>query len=164
MEITIDAMRPDDWESVRAIYEEGLATGCATFETTAPSWEDWNAGHLPFCRLVAREQGGVLGWAALSPASKRQCYAGVAEVSIYIAAAARGMGVGKALFQALIDCSEQSGIWTLQSGLFAVNQASRALHESVGFRLIGYRERVAQRNGIWHDTLLMERRSQKVGV
>lgn len=164
MDITIEAMRPDDWEAVRAIYEEGLATGVATFETKAPSWEEWNAGHLKGCRLVARESGQVVGWAALSPVSKRQCYAGVAESSIYIASTARGKGIGKALYQALIEQAEQAGIWTVQTSIFAENKASLALHQSVGFRVVGYRERIAQRDGAWHDTVLLERRSTKVGI
>lgn len=164
MEIFIDTMRPDDWEAVRAIYEEGMATGCATFETTAPAWEAWDAAHLSICRLVARREYSVVGWAALSPISKRACYAGVAEVSIYIAAAARGNGVGKALFQALIDQSERAGFWTLHSSVFAENTASLSLHQAVGFRLIGRRERIAQRDGFWHDTILLERRSKIAGI
>lgn len=164
MDILIDAMRPEDWEAVRAIYLEGLATGVATFETTAPTWEAWDAGHLPFCRLAARAGGVLAGWAALSPVSKRACYAGVADVSIYIAGSARGQGVGKALYQALIAQSEQTGIWTLQSSIFAENTASLALHEAVGFRVVGRRERIAQRDGVWHDTILIERRSPVAGM
>jgi phosphinothricin acetyltransferase len=162
-------MRPDDWEAVRAIYEEGIGSGLATFETSAPGWDDWDQNHLPGCRLVAwledGEAGGrVAGWAALSPVSRRKVYAGVAEISIYIAGWARGQGVGKALLSALIAESEQAGIWTLQATIFAENTASRALHRACGFREVGQRERIARRNGVWHDTVIMERRSRAIGV
>ncbi len=165
MNITIEAMRPEDWGSVRAIYEEGIATGRATFETAAPEWEAWNAGHLPVCRLVARQVGMpvITGWAALSPVSQRKVYAGVAEVSIYIAGWARGQGVGRALLNRLIAESEQAGLWTLQATIFAENTASQALHRSCGFREVGRRERIAQRDGAWHDTVVLERRSPVVG-
>ncbi len=167
MKIAIKAMRPEDWEAVRAIYVEGLATGVATFETGAPDWEDWNNNHLPCCRLVAWSQedeseGRPAGWAALSPVSRRKVYAGVAEVSVYIAGCARGQGIGRTLLVALIHTSEQAGIWTLQASIFAENAASRALHRSCGFREVGLREKIAQRDGVWHDTVLMERRSKKI--
>ena len=153
----------DDWPAVRAIYLEGLATRLASFETQAPEWAAWDSGHHPFARLAARGAPGLLGWAALSPISARAVYRGVAEVSIYVAAAARGMGVGQALLERLVTESEAHGIWTLQAALFAENQASLALHTACGFRLVGRRERIAQRDGVWHDTLLLERRSAQVG-
>ncbi|MDO7854751.1 GNAT family N-acetyltransferase [Hymenobacter convexus] len=155
----------DHWPAVRAIYTEGLATGHATFATEAPTWEAWDAGHLATCRLVATaEAGTVLGWVALSPVSGRCVYAGVAEVSIYIAAAARGQGVGRALLQALVASSEQSGLWTLQAGIFPENAASLRLHAAAGFRQVGRRERIGQLHGQWRDTLLLERRSAAVGT
>jgi phosphinothricin acetyltransferase len=164
MELRIEAMTPDDWGSVRAIYLEGIATGGATFETTAPDWEQWDRGRLRACRLVARSGGQVAGWAALSPVSSRPVYAGVAEVSLYVAASARGRGVGTALLRAVIEASERAGIWTLQGAIFPENTASRALVRAGGFREVGYRERIGQRDGIWRDTILVERRSPAVGV
>jgi len=153
------------WPAVRAIYAEGMATGTATFATEPPTWEDWDAGHLPTCRLVAADEAGaVLGWVALSPVSGRCVYAGVAEVSVYVAAAVRGRGVGLALMQALVTESEKNGLWTLQAGIFPENAASLRLHEAVGFRQVGRRERIGQLRGVWHDTLLLERRSAVVGT
>jgi len=159
----IESMTADDWPAVRAIYEEGLATGHGSFETTAPSWEDWNAKRTPHTRLVARD-GGVLGWVALTPVSTRACYAGVAEVGIYVAATARGRGVGTALMEAAIASAESQGIWTLQAATFPENTASLALQRRCGFREIGYRERIACHHGVWRNTILMERRSTRVGV
>lgn len=159
----IDAMRDDDWPDVRAIYEEGLATGLGSFETGSPSWEQWTAARLPHSRLVARENR-VMGWAALSPFSKRACYTGVAEVGIYVAAAARGRGIGRALLSALIESAEAHGIWTLQGATIAENAASLALQASCGFRVVGRRNRIAKRDGKWHDTILTERRSERIGV
>jgi len=148
---------------VRAIYLEGIATGQATFETAAPSWEQWDDGHLPHSRLVARQQQAVLGWGALSPVSRRSAYAGVAEVSIYVRAAQRRRGIGKRLLLALIDSSERNGIWTLQGATFAENIASLQLQEACGFRIVGRRERIGQHHGAWRDTVLTERRSLTVG-
>ena len=156
-------MTAADWEAVRAIYQAGIATGDATFETAAPPWEQWDAAHLAVGRLVARAAAGVVGWAALSPVSKRRVYAGVAEVSLYVAAAHRGCGVGAALLRALIAESERLGIWTLQGGTFPENAASLRLQESCGFRVVGRRERIGQMNGVWRDTILTERRSPVVG-
>lgn len=164
MDLVIDSMQSRDWEFVQAIYLEGLATGQATFETEAPDWERWNADHLPVGRLVARNGDGILGWAALSPVSKREAYAGVAEVSVYVAASARGRGVGGALMRTLIEDSERHRIWTLQSIIFPENHASVALHLNHGFREVGRRERIARRHGVWRDTVLLERRSRVVGV
>ncbi len=155
----------DHWPAVRAIYAEGMATGTATFATELPTWEDWDSGHLSYCRLVATDEAGtVLGWAALSPVSSRCVYAGVAEVSVYVAAAARGRGVGLELMRALTTESEQNGLWTLQAGIFPENAASLRLHAAVGFRQVGRRERIGQLRGVWHDTLLLERRSAVVGA
>jgi L-amino acid N-acyltransferase YncA len=162
--VTIEPLAAAHWPAVRAIYEAGMATGQATFTTEAPSWAAWDAGHLPHCRLVAITAGGqLLGWAALSPVSSRCVYAGVAEVSIYIAAEARGQGVGRQLLAALVAASEQHGLWTLQAGIFPENAASLALHAGQGFRTVGRRERIGQLRGQWHDTLLLERRSAVVG-
>jgi L-amino acid N-acyltransferase YncA len=155
----IDSLIPSDWEQIREIYLQGIASGMATFETDAPPWERWDVGHHPFSRLGARQDGQLLGWAALMPVSARAVYRGVADLSIYIRDSARGQGVGKALLQALIADSEKNGIWTLQAGIFAINKASRGLHASCGFREVGYRERIGQLRGVWHDTILMERRS-----
>ncbi|HEY1185952.1 MAG TPA: GNAT family N-acetyltransferase [Bryobacteraceae bacterium] len=156
-------MKTDDWPDVRAIYEEGLATGVGSFETAAPSWEQWDRARLPHSRLVARENA-VLGWAALSAVSQRACYAGVAEVGIYVAAAARGRGVGRALLEAIVESAESHGIWTLQGATIAENAASLALQARCGFRTVGRRERIAKRDGVWHDTILTERRSKRIGV
>jgi L-amino acid N-acyltransferase YncA len=153
-------MRVSDWESVRAIYLEGIATGNATFARSAPAWEDWDADHLKCCRSVAVFDGRIVGWAALSPYSRRQVYAGVAEVSIYVAAAAQGQGAGTELLAALVACSEANGIWTLQAGIFPENRASLRLHERFGFRVVGTRERIGQMDGRWRDVVLLERRSR----
>jgi L-amino acid N-acyltransferase YncA len=164
MEFEIDPLSPSDWPEVRAIYLEGIATAQATFETEAPSWEQWDASHLPQCRLAARIPGRVIGWAALSPVSRRLCYAGVAEVSVYISNTYRGHGVGKRLLQALIVASENHGIWTLQGATFAENAASLRLQAGCGFRIVGRRERIGQLHGVWRSTVLTERRSVIVGV
>lgn len=156
-------MQPQDWQAVRAIYLEGIATGNATFEQAAPEWETWDSGHLSNARVVARSGSDVLGWAALSPVSSRCVYAGVAEVSIYIAERARGRGIGQKLMDRLIADSEAAGIWTLQAGIFPENAASIALHGRAGFRILGRRERPGQMNGRWRDVVLMERRSSVVG-
>ena len=163
MDLRIEPMSPGDWPQVRTIYEQGIATGLGTFETVAPSWEDWDAARLPHSRLVAREQA-VVGWAALSPVSARACYAGVAEVGIYVAAGARGRGVGQALLCAVIESAEEHGIWTLQGATIAENAASLALQAKCGFRVVGRRERIGKLNGVWRDTILTERRSAKTGV
>jgi L-amino acid N-acyltransferase YncA len=160
----IEAMRGDDWPAVRNIYSEGIATGNATFETETPEWTKWDQAHLQACRLVARDTQRVLGWAALSAVSGRRVYSGVAEVSVYVAAEARGRGVDKALLQSLIEQSELSGIWTLQAGIFPENVPSIALHKSCGFREVGLRQKLGQRGGIWRDVVLLERRSSSVGL
>jgi len=178
MDYPILPMPPDLWPAVREIYREGIATGNATFETELPDWEKWDNSHLKSCRLVALESLGednptfplspdrlrVLGWAALSPVSSRHVYRGVAEVSVYVAASARGRGVGRALLAALVVASEVNGIWTLQAGIFPENTASVALHQSCGFREVGVRRRIGKLGDTWRDVLLLERRSASVGT
>lgn len=163
-EMVIVPLESGDWDQVKEIYLQGIATGQATFETAAPSWEQWNAAHLPFARLVARQDGNLIGWAALSPVSQRCVYGGVAEVSVYVSASRRRSGVGRKLLQALIDESEQNGLWTVQAGMFPENAGSLALHKSCGFREVGRRQRIGKMNGVWRDTILLERRSTVVGV
>ena len=159
------AMTERDWPAVRAIYEAGIATGHATFQTDAPTWEAWDRSHLPTCRFVAKNtHDEVTGWAALSAVSARPVYSGVVEVSVYVAPDMRGRGIGRGLLRALIAASEEDGRWTLQAGIFPENEASIALHRSCGFRIVGRRERVGQLGGIWRDVMLLERRSSKVGV
>ena len=162
--VSIDRMTPADAEAVLRIYGEGLATGIATFETSVPNWNDWDAEHVSEGRLVARDGDRVLGWAALTPVSDRCVYGGVAELGVYVAATARARGVGKALLTALVHAAEDTGYWTLQAGIFADNPVSIALHHACGFRTVGTRERLGQLDGIWHDVLLLERRSNTVGV
>jgi phosphinothricin acetyltransferase len=164
MDVTIDEMRPDDWPAVRAIFAEGIVTGQATFETAAPDFPAWDAAHLAAPRLVARCGPEVVGWSALSPVSRRGCYAGVAEVSIYIAEHSRGRGVGGRLLGALVAVADARGFWMLQAVVFPENEASVRLHLRGGFRVVGRRERIARREGVWRDTLLMERRSPTVGT
>ena len=151
-------METQDWPAVKAIYEQGIATRQATFETEAPSWEDWDAGHLDEPRLVGVRDGEVVAWGALSPTSRRRCYDGVAEGSVYVAEEARSQGVGRRLLTALVERSEGVGIWTIQASIFPENVASVALHRSCGFRVVGVRERIARLDGAWRDTVLMERR------
>jgi L-amino acid N-acyltransferase YncA len=164
MDFTIDTFTLADWPAARAIYQEGIETGQATFEEQAPEWPAWDASHLAQARLVARRGESILGWAALSPVSRRECYRGVAEVSVYVRSSERGRGIGRVLLDALIAESERLGIWTLQGSTFPENTASLRLQERCGFRIQGRRERVAQLRGIWRDTVLTERRSQIVGV
>jgi phosphinothricin acetyltransferase len=154
----VEQMRAEHWPAVERIYAEGLATGDASFETETPSWEQFQAGHLPGHLLVARDADAVLGWAVLSPVSDRCAYQGVAEDSVYVAEAARGRGVGRALLRQLVSRAESAGIWTVQAGIFPENTASIALHHGCGFRTVGMRERLGQREGIWRDVLLLERR------
>ena len=161
MKRTIEQMKAGDWEQVRSIYLEGIAAGNSTFETEAPSWEKWDEGHHHFARLVMRDGEKILGWAALSPVSKRSVYRGVAELTVYVTGSARGQGVGRALLEALINESEKNGIWTLQGSIFPENTASIKLHLACGFREVGRRERIAMLNGVWRDTLLFERRHKE---
>ncbi|MDX5481445.1 MAG: N-acetyltransferase family protein [Hymenobacteraceae bacterium] len=162
--IEIKKMLPEHAGAVLKIYTEGLATGQATFNTEVPSWQEWDKGHLRHSRLVVLTDSSVLGWAALSPVSSRYCYRGVAEFSIYIGSESRGKGVGNLLMQRLIEESEANGIWTLHSSTFPENAASINLQKKHGFREIGYREKISWLNGQWRDTVLLERRSRKVGI
>jgi phosphinothricin acetyltransferase len=164
VDLAIDVMTGSDWEPVRRIYREGIATGDATFETEPPDRDGWSRDHLDDCRLVARAGDDVVGWAALSPVTERCVHRGVAEVSVYVATAVQGKGVGTALLRALVDFSERAGIWTLQAGVFPENRASIALHETCGFRRVGVRERLGSVHGRWRDVVLLERRSATVGT
>jgi phosphinothricin acetyltransferase len=151
-----------DWPTVRDIYEAGIATGNATFETAAPTWERWDASHLAEHRLVATADDVVVGWAALSPVSDRRAYAGVAEHSVYIDPDHRDRGVGTDLLDALVAGAERDGYWTIQTGIFPENAASIAIHERLGFRIVGRRQRIGQLAGVWRDTLFLERRSSRL--
>ena len=164
MDLLIEPMAPGDWPAVRAIYEEGIAGGDATFETRAPDWETFDAAHLPACRLVARLGGAVVAWAALVAVSQREVYVGVAEVSIYVAGSQQERGVGRALLAHLIEASEAAGFWTLQAGIFPKNLASIVLHRGAGFRELGRQEQPGRAHGRWRDVVLFERRSRKTGV
>jgi L-amino acid N-acyltransferase YncA len=158
----LQRLRPEDWPAVRAIYQAGIDSGDATFETAAPDWPAWDAAHLADHRLVAREDGRVLGWTALAPVSDRCAYAGVAEDSIYVAPEAQGRGVGRALLTAVVASAERGGIWTVQTGIFPENQPSVRLHVACGFRVVGVRERLGRLHGRWRDVLLLERRSPAI--
>jgi len=161
----IISLGAEHWPEVKAIYEEGIATGHATFQTEAPAWADWDRGHLAHSRLVViGDDGLVAGWAALSPVSGRQVYAGVAEVSVYVRASSRGRRMGLRLLGALVEESERNGIWTLQASIFPENVPSLRIHEHCGFRQVGMRERIGAMDGVWRDTVLMERRSGVVGL
>jgi len=155
--VRIEELRAQDWPACALIYEAGLDVG--TFEETVPSWEEWDATHLAAPRLVARGADGIVGWAALAPVSRRECYRGVTENSVYVAPEARGRGVGLALLQELVRRADREGIWTIQAGILAGNDASIALHERCGFRVVGTRERIAQKRGVWRDVVLLERRA-----
>ncbi len=158
--MTIDDLTPDDWPFVARIFGEGLDLG--TFEETVPSWEQFDERYLAAPRLVARMDDTVLGWATLAPISRRACYRGVVENSVYVAADARGRGVGRALLEELVARADAGGIWTVQAHMFADNTGSRALHEHCGFRLVGIRRRLARKHGEWRDTALLERRSPAI--
>ena len=162
-QVRMRPMKEADGKAVLRLYAQGIATGDATFEAAAPPWEEWDRTHLPHSRILAEMDSLVVGWAALSPVSDRCVYGGVAEVSVYVASGARGKGIGLALLDALVRSSEAEGIWTLQAGLFPENVASVRIHERVGFRAVGVRERLGQLAGVWRDVLLMERRSQVQG-
>lgn len=162
--VVIRDLLEQDWNAVREIYLEGIASGHATFETGAPDWITWDTNHLRSCRFVASEGSEITGWAALSPVSKRLVYSGVAEVSVYVALRVRGRGIGSKLLAALVEASELNGIWALQAGIFPENTASVQLHKRAGFRIVGARERIGCMHGHWRDVLLMERRSAVVGI
>ena len=159
MTFEIIPMLQEHWPTVSQIYLEGIRTGNATFETNLPSWEEFDQSHHKFGRLVALQNNDVTGWAALSPISKRTAYAGVADLSVYVAAGVRGQGCGRALLNHLIEEAERNGIWTLQAGIFPENTPSLQLHYGFGFRVVGIRERIGKLNGVWRDTVLLERRS-----
>ena len=160
--LTIHALEPNHWHDVERIFKAGILTGNATFETTTPTWEKWDNGHLRHSRWVAADNGKIVGWVALSPVSDRCVYGGVAEVSVYIDPEQRGKGIGTALLQKVIESSEGAGIWTLTAAMFPTNLASVALHGKSGFREIGYREKVGKLFGEWRDTLLFGRRSKEI--
>lgn len=157
--VTTRPLAPEDWPEVERIYAAGIATGNATFETETPSWESWDSGHRQDLRFVAVREGRLIGWVAAGPISRRKCYAGVVEHSVYVAAEERGTGVGRALLSTLIDATERAGVWTIQTGIFPENLASVALHQRVGFRIVGRRERMARLRGVWRDVYLVERRA-----
>jgi L-amino acid N-acyltransferase YncA len=162
MELSIEPLSAADWGVVREVYAQGIATGQATFEERPPPWDEWDRGHLAECRLVARRGGRVVAFAALSRVSSRPVYRGVAEVSLYVAAADRGSGVGRALAEALVEASEQAGVWTLEGLIFPENHSSLALCESLGCRVVGVRERFGRMGDRWRDVVLVERRSKAV--
>jgi phosphinothricin acetyltransferase len=158
--VEIRALEREDWPRVEAIYAEGIATGNATFETSPPSWDEFDAARLHAHRFVAVDGREVVGWIAVTPTSSRECYAGVVEHSVYVAESARGRGIGRALLDAVVQSTDAAGIWTIQTSVFPENAATLALHERSGFRVVGRRERIAELDGVWRDTLLLERRSR----
>jgi Sortase and related acyltransferases len=162
--ITFETLQPNHWQVVKNIYEEGIKTGNATFQQTAPEWDEWNTSHINHSRIVALVDNEVAGWAALTPVSGRCVYAGVGEVSVYVTEKFRGQKIGNALLGELIKQSESNNIWTLQAGIFPENKSSIKIHETNGFRMVGYREKIGQMNGVWRDTILMERRSKNIGI
>jgi L-amino acid N-acyltransferase YncA len=162
MDVRIEPMTSADWDAVAEIYRSGLDTGQASFETSVPSYREWDAAHMPDPRLVARRDGAVVGWAALSPVSDRCVYGGVAEDSVYVAPELGGRGIGRLLLSELVSRAEEAGIWTVQAGIFPENAASLALHERCGFRIVGRRERLGRHRGVWRDVLLVERRSDAI--
>ena len=162
--VEIKKMLPDYWNEVAKIYKEGIETGIATFEKNVPNWKTWDSSHLKQCRLMAQAGEKIAGWAALSAVSSRCVYLGVGEVSVYVAHEFRGNNIGRELLEKLIQESETYGLWTIQSGIFPENIASIKLHEKVGFRKIGFRERIGKLDGIWKDNILLERRSKLVGI
>jgi len=157
-------LQKSDANAVLKLYQQGLDTGAASFETGAPDWKTWNAKYLPFCRLGWEQDGQLWGWAALAPVSARDCYRGVAEVSIYVATDHAGRGIGSRLMAGLVEQSEINGVWSLYSSIFPENQATLKLHLRHGFREVGIRQHIAQQHGRWRNTLILERRSEKVGV
>ncbi len=163
-EVQINQMQRTDWDSVSKIYKEGIKTGLATFEKEIPTWEKWDKNHLKTCRLIAILDNKILGWAALSAVSSRYVYGGVAEVSVYVTKKEWGNNIGKKLMLALIKESEKEGLWTLQSGIFSNNITSIELHKNVGFRVIGYCEKIGRLDDEWKDNVLLERRSKIIGI
>jgi L-amino acid N-acyltransferase YncA len=164
MDITFRPMTPGDWTSVADIYKQGIETGNATFQQEIPDYTAWDNGHMKACRIVAVKEGKIAGWAALTPVSSRCVYSGVAEVSVYVAGMYRAQGIGAKLLEKLVGESEKAEIWTLQAGIFPENLPSIKIHMQLGFRKVGHRERIGKMNGVWRDTVLMERRSKLVGI
>lgn len=164
MSVTLAALLPAHWKAVRGIFQEGIHSGLATFEAAPPEWTAWDAAHRSDCRFAALDGGTVVGWAALTPVSARAAYAGVAEVSVYVARSHHGRGIGQLLLEAIIAASEDAGVWTLQAVVFPQNLVSLAAHRRVGFREVGRRERIAMLRGVWQDTVLLERRSPRVDI
>ncbi len=164
MKLEIKHITPDNWHEIARIYKHGIETGIATFETETPSWKHWDLSHLSSCRMAAWLEQDLVGWTALSPVSKRSVYAGVAEVSVYVDVNLSQRGIGTQLLEQMTSESEKEGIWSLQASIFRENKASIQLHKKVGFREIGYRERVGKRNGVWYDNILLERRSKLIGI
>ncbi len=164
MELVIRNMEIKDWGTVSRIYRLGIDTGIATFEKVIPSWNTWDKAHLKSCRLIAENDNKIVGWAALSPVSGRCVYGGVAEVSVYVDINYNNKGIGTRLLQELIKHSEMNGIWTLQSGIFPENKASIQLHKKLGFREIGFREKIGKKDGVWYDNVILEKRSKKIGI
>jgi phosphinothricin acetyltransferase len=164
MNIKLRPLKKEDWPAVAEIYKQGIDTGNATFQTDIPTWEAWDSGHLKICRIVATNDDEIIGWAALTLVSGRCVYTGVAEVSVYVASSYKGQKIGTRLLESLISQSESKGFWTLQAGIFPENIGSIKLHEKLGFRQLGFREKIGKMNGIWRDTILLERRSKKVGI
>lgn len=169
MEYVIDYMKPEDWPHVRCLYLEGIGTGNATFEPDAPDWNQWDSAHVREHRLVVRAGDTILAWAAISPVSSRSAYAGVAELSLYVAAGQRGKGIGSALLEALIRSTEQAGLWTLQAGIFPENTPSLSLVKKHGFKEVGRREKIGKMTygslaGVWRDVIMVERRSAVAGI
>jgi len=160
VEVIVRDLRPEDWAEVAEIYRDGMRSGLATFEIEAPSWEQWNAAHS--IAVVVELDERVIGWAALGPVSSRWCYRGVAESSVYVARNHQGRGFGRALMEELIAKSEQAGIWTIETSIFPENEASLKLHSAAGFRVVGVRKKIGKRDGLWRDTVLLERRSEVV--
>ncbi len=164
LELVIRNMEIKDWENVSRIYRLGIDTGIATFEKEIPSWNTWDTAHLKSCRLIAENDHKIVGWAALSPVSGRCVYGGVAEVSVYVDISYNNKGIGTRLLQELIKESEKNGIWTLQSGIFPENKASIQLHKKLGFREIGFREKIGKKDGVWYDNVILEKRSKTIGI
>lgn len=162
--MSIEVMSPEDWPAVCSLYLEGILGGDATFELEVPSWEEWNEAHLSFGRLTATMDERVVGWAALRPSSPRACYRGVAEVSVYVTAKLQRQGIGRSLLREMTRTSEDNGIWMLQGSIFPENHVSLRMCEACGFRQVGRRKHIAKLDGLWRDTILVERRSTRVGI
>ena len=164
MEINLRSLQESDWISVAEIYRQGIETNNATFQKEIPTWDIWDSAHIKTCRIVACLDNEIIGWAALSPVSGRCVYAGVAEVSVYVSNQYKGRKVGTKLLERLISESESGGFWTLQAGIFPENLASLKTHEKLGFRTVGYREKIGKMDNTWRDTILLERRSKIIGT